>query len=127
MGKGSMGKGHRGKRTGMGREEAEAAIREHAEGLKEELNLRLVCMGAEKPAEDHILLELLKQAGKTALWGELCISESILWVDEVLIMEIAYGRGRREGKAGKGGFPAWLRRVFAYLGRLFFRRGVKTR
>ena len=115
------------------REMTELAIRKHAEGLKEELNLRLFCQGVEDTKacqgcfmEDGILLELMRQAGNAVLWRELCTPENILWVDDVLITEISYYHAERKKEGKQRGFLVRLKSVFSYvITHLFFRRGHK--
>jgi len=106
----------------LSREEMEHAILEHAAGLKEEMNLRLFCQGTEAAGtsqdsflEDGILLELLRQAGKAALWKELCIPENILWVDNILITEIAWYHAGWEKKAKQTGLLSGLRRILSHI------------
>lgn len=119
------------------REMTELAIRKHAEGLKEELNLRLFCQGVEDTKacqgcfmEDGILLELMRQAGNAVLWRELCTPENILWVDDVLITEISYYHAEyyaeRKKKEKQRGFLIRIKNAFSYvITRLFFRRRHK--
>ena len=113
------------------REKAELAIREHAAGLKEELNLRLFCQESEDTKacpshclEDGILLELLRQAGNAVLWRELCTPGNILWVEEVLITEISYCHAEQKKKGKQRGFLSRIKSIFSYiLKHLFFGRG----
>jgi len=89
----------------LNREQMEQEIRNHAAGLKEELNLRSVCQGGRSEiVDDSVLREMLRLSGNADLWAELSAPGNILWVDDIEITGITYHERKQKEKSFRSRF-----------------------
>lgn len=88
----------------MSRQEIETVLREYAKEMRENLNLRLFCGAGQN----------------ISLWETILQPAEILWVEEVILTEIAYPMEKKDrtGSIFKG-IKELFRRIKQFILRLF--------
>lgn len=109
----------------------EAAIKNNAARLREELNFRLICefCGAARMGEDEreALLGFAKASGNFALWREYSLPENVLQVESIDVVGIVWTAAEAAEEKKQGRLKKILSALFRrFFGKLFFEKRGKS-